>query len=94
MVIPKKDGTVRITINCERLNALVEMDGHPLPWVDGILDSLYKGKVFSIFDLNSAFHHIVADPDTAPLTAFCTPTQLFEFLRMPQGANASPRLGS
>lgn len=90
VVIPKKDGSVRITVNYKRLNALIEVDGQPLPRVDGILDSLYKGKVFSIFDLCSAFHQIVADPDTVPLTAFCTPTQLFEVLRMPQGANASP----
>ncbi|CAB1103607.1 unnamed protein product [Ectocarpus sp. CCAP 1310/34] len=76
------------TINVSTL--LVDLDGQPLPRVDGILDSLYTGKVFSIFDLNSAFHQIVCDEDTVPLTAFCTPTQLFEWLRMPQGANASP----
>ena len=62
---------MRITVNHKRLNALVEMDGQPLLRVDGILDSLYKGKVFSIFDLNSAFIQIVVDPDTVPLTAFC-----------------------
>ncbi|CAB1106230.1 unnamed protein product [Ectocarpus sp. CCAP 1310/34] len=90
VVIPKKDGSVRITVNYKRLNALVDLDGQPLPRVDGILDSLYTGKVFSIFDLDSAFHQIVCDEDTVPLTAFCTPTQLFEWLRMPQGANASP----
>ncbi|CAB1121588.1 unnamed protein product [Ectocarpus sp. CCAP 1310/34] len=90
VVIPKEDGSVRITVNYKRLNALVDLDGQPLPRVDGILDSLYTGKVFSIFDLNSAFHQIVCDEDAVPLTAFCTPTQLFEWLRMPQGANASP----
>ncbi|CAB1099587.1 unnamed protein product [Ectocarpus sp. CCAP 1310/34] len=90
IVIPKKDGSVRITVNYKRLNALVDLDGQPLPRVDGILDSLYTGKVFSIFDLNSAFHQIVCDEDTVPLTAFCTPTRLFEWLPMPQGANASP----
>ncbi|CAB1107752.1 unnamed protein product [Ectocarpus sp. CCAP 1310/34] len=90
VVIPKKDGSVRITVNYKRLNALVDLDGQPLPRVDGILDSLYTGKVFSIFDLNSAFHYIICDEDTVPPTAFCTPTQLFEWLRMPQGANASP----
>ncbi|CAB1114482.1 unnamed protein product [Ectocarpus sp. CCAP 1310/34] len=90
VAIPKKDGSVRITVNYKRLKALVDLDGQPLPRVDGILDSLYTGKVFSIFDLNSAFHQIVCDEDTVPLTAFCTPTQLFEWLRMPQGANASP----
>eukprot|EP00752_Nemacystus_decipiens_P004840 g4404.t1 len=40
VVIPKKDGSVRITVNYKGLNALVEMDGQPLPHVDGILDSL------------------------------------------------------
>ncbi|CAB1113095.1 unnamed protein product [Ectocarpus sp. CCAP 1310/34] len=86
---PQKDGSVRITVNYKRLNALVDLDGQPLPRVDDILDSLYIGKVFSIFDLNSVFHQIVCDEDTVPLTAFCTPTLLFEWLRMPQGANAS-----
>ncbi|CAB1111208.1 unnamed protein product [Ectocarpus sp. CCAP 1310/34] len=62
VVIPKKDGSVRITVNYKRLNALVDLDGQPLPRVD----------------------------DTVPPTAFCAPTQLFEWLRMPQGANASP----
>ncbi|CAB1106948.1 unnamed protein product [Ectocarpus sp. CCAP 1310/34] len=89
VVIPKKDGSVCITVNYKRLNALVDLDGQPLPRVDGILDSLYTGKVFSIFDLNSAFHQIVCDEETVPLTAFGTPAQLFEWLRMPQGANAS-----
>ncbi|CAB1115322.1 unnamed protein product [Ectocarpus sp. CCAP 1310/34] len=86
----RQDGSVRINVNYKSLNALVDLDGQPLTRVDGIWDSLYTGKVFSIFDLNSAFHQIVCDEDTVPLTAFCTPTHLFEWLRMPQGANASP----
>lgn len=47
-----------------------------------ILYSQYKGKVVSILYLNSVFHIIVNDPETVPLTAFCTHTQLFIFLRM------------
>ncbi|CAB1111666.1 unnamed protein product [Ectocarpus sp. CCAP 1310/34] len=89
VVIPKRDGSVRITVNYKRLNALVDLDGQPLPRVDGILDSLYNGQVFCIFDLSSAFHRIVCDEDTVPLTAFRTPTQLFEWLWTRQGANAS-----
>lgn len=41
----------------------------PLPRVDGILDSLYKGKIFSTFNFNFNVHPIVTDPDTIPLTA-------------------------
>lgn len=68
------------------------IDGNPLPRVDGILDSVCKIKFFSIFDFNSAIHQIVADRDTVPLDVFGTPTQLFEFLRIPQRANAWPSL--
>ena len=35
-------------------------------------------------------HQITIDKDTIPLTAFCTPTRLFEWLVMPQGSNAAP----
>lgn len=58
--------------------------------MNGILDTLYTGTTFSIFDPNSAFDLIVIDPGTVLLAAFCTPTQLFEILRTPQGADASP----
>ena len=41
-------------------------------------DSLGKSQVFSIFDLVSSFHQITAHKDTVPLTAFCTPTGLYQ----------------
>lgn len=76
VVVPRQDGSVRFTVHYKHL-----------PRVGEILDSLYKGKVFSVFDLNSAFHRIVIDPGIVPLTAFFTPRQLFGWLRMPQGPN-------
>ena len=36
------------------------------------------------------FHQITARKDAVPLTAFCTPTGLYEWLVMPQGSSASP----
>ena len=48
------------------------------------------GRVFSLFDLVSSFHQIKAHKDTVPLTAFCTPTGLYEWLVVPQGRSTSP----
>ena len=46
--------------------------------------------MFSLFNFVSSFHDITIDKDTIPLTAFCTPTRLFEGLAMPQGSSTSP----
>ena len=47
-------------------------------------------SVFSVFDLFSGFTQLTIHPDTIPLTAFCTPNGLYEWLRMPQGAAGAP----
>ena len=58
--------------------------------MDKVIDFLGSGWVFSLFDLVSSFHQIKAHKDTVPLTAFCTPTGLYERFVMPQGSSASP----
>ena len=58
--------------------------------MDQVLDSLGKGRVFSLFDLVSSFHQITAHKDTVPLTAFFTHTGVYKWLGMPQDSSASP----
>ena len=90
MVIPKKSRGARITVNYRKLNQISKLSQLPIPCVDQVLDSLGSGRVFSLFDLVSSFHQTKAHKDTVPLTAFCTPTGLYEWLVMPQGSSASP----
>ena len=78
VAIPKKDGGIRITINYKKLNAISSLGQLPIPRVDEVLDSLGKGRIFSLFDMVSSCHQIAIDKDTIPLTAFCTPDRLFE----------------
>ena len=90
VVVPKKSGGVRITVNYKKLNKIGSLSQLPIPRVDQVLNSLGKGRVFSLFDLVASFHQITAHKDTVPLTAFCTPTGLDEWLVMPQGSSALP----
>ena len=55
-----------------------------------MLDTLGGGSVFSVFELFSGFTQSTIHPDTIPLTAFCTPNGLYEWLRMPPGAAGAP----
>ena len=89
VVVPKKSGGLRIAINYQRLNKVSSMSQLPVPRVDEILTKLNKGNIFSLFDFTGSFHQIPVHPDTIPLTAFATPTRLFEWLRMPMGASQS-----
>ena len=54
VVIPKKSGGVRITVNYKKLNKISSLSQLPIPRVDQVLDSLSKGRVFSLFDLFSS----------------------------------------
>ena len=83
--VPKKSGGIRITANYQKLNKVTEIPQIAIPRVDDVLDTLGGGSVFSVFDLSSGFTRLIIHPDINPLTAFCTPNGLYEWLRMPQG---------
>ena len=89
VVIPKKPGGVRITVNYMKFYQISSLSQLPIPREDQVLDSLGKGRVFSQFDLVSLIHQITAHKDTVPLTAFSTPEGLYEWIVMPQGSSAS-----
>ena len=90
VVIPKTSGGLKITVNYLKLNQISKLSQLPIPPVDLVLDSLGSGRVFSLFDLVSSFNQIKAHEDTVPLTAFCTPTGLYEWPVMPQGSSGLP----
>ena len=73
-----------------KLNKVTEIPQIAIPRVDEVLDTLGGGSVFSVFDLFSGFTQLTIHPETIPLTAFCTPNGLYEWLRMPQGAAGAP----
>ena len=78
VVIPKKSGDIRITVNYKKLNKLSILGQLPIPRVDEVLDRLSTGRIFSLLDLVFFLHQITVHKGTIPLTAFCTLTRLFE----------------
>ena len=90
VVVPKRDGSIRITVNYKRLNAVSIVDKYPLPRIDDLIDTLGSGKVYSTFDLMSGFFQVAIDPSSVEMTAFITPRGLYEWKVMPQGHAGSP----
>ena len=83
---PQKVHKKRLCIDYSRtVNLYTELDAYPLPRIDDMVNELAKYKVFSTFDLKSAYHQIpIVDADKK-FTAFEANGGLYQFCRLPFG---------
>ena len=92
VVVPKKNGTVRICVDLKMLNENVLREIHPLPKVDETLALLSGATCFSKLDANSGFWQIPLSADARLLTTFLTPYGRFCFNKLPFGVSCAPEL--
>ena len=50
MVVPKKNGKIRICVDYRKLIADTVIDGFPLPFTYGILDAVAGHEIYSFWD--------------------------------------------
>ena len=85
VVVPKKNGKIRVCADYRELNKVTIKDSWPLPNIEASLASLAKQTLFSVIDCKEAYFTIPLDKDSIPKTPICTQFGLYEFLRMPYG---------
>ena len=90
VIVPKKDGGIRMCVDYRRLNAVTTRDRFPLPRVDDTIDALHGSVFFSIFDLYSGYHQILVSPKHQFKTAFICEWGQYEFVRMSFGLSNAP----
>ena len=89
VVVPKKNGSVRICVDLKPLNSSVLREIHPLPTVEDILAQLSGAKVFSKLDANSGFWQIPLTEESRLLTTFITPYGRYCFNKLPFGISSA-----
>jgi hypothetical protein len=50
VVIPKKNGKLRIYVDFRKLNATMKKDPFPLPFIDEVLNTVVGCEAFSFLD--------------------------------------------
>ena len=69
----------------QTINLFTELDAYPLPRIEDMVNKLSQYKVFSTFDLKSAYHQIPLRESETKFTAFEALGDLYEFVVLPFG---------
>ena len=92
VVVPKKNGSIRICVDLKPFNTSVLCEVHPLPSVDDTLAQLSGAKVFSKLDANSGFWQVPLSRSSHLLTTFITPFGRYCFNKLPFEIASAPEV--
>jgi hypothetical protein len=95
VMVPKKNGNMRMCINFIELNKASPKDPYPLPRIDIIIDQAASCEMLNLLDCFPEYHQVWMQREDKAKTGFTTPFGIFSFVRMPEGlCNAGPTFNS
>ena len=92
VLVKKKDGSLRLTVDYREINKIVQNVQPTLPHIEESIAKLYKNKYFTSIDLSSAYWQVPLKPESMQYTAFAGNQKLWEFRVLPMGLSISPSL--
>ena len=90
VVVPKKNGKLRVCINLKKVNAATIRDHYPLPITDHVIERVAGAEAYNFLDGFSGYNQISIDPKDQHKMAFESKQGTSTYKVMPFGlTNAS-----
>jgi hypothetical protein len=85
VLVPQKNGKMRMCIDFTDLNKARKKDPFSLPRIDVSVDKATGCKHFSLLDYFSGYHQIWLNKEDEEKTSFTTPFETYCYTRMSEG---------
>jgi len=85
VVVPKKEGKIRVCVDFKHLNRASPKDNFPLPHIDMLVDNAARSSTYSFMDGFSGYNQIKMAQEDKEKTTFVTPWGTFCYKVMPFG---------
>ena len=88
-IVPKPDGSLRVTLDARSVNKAIQSSNLPIPRQEDIKAKLSGATVFSKLDFRSAFWQLELHPDSRYLTVFSVNNKLYRYKRLVMGIKSA-----
>ncbi|CAB3996481.1 Transposon Ty3-G Gag-Pol poly [Paramuricea clavata] len=92
VVIPKKDGEIRLCIDMRMANQAIQRERHPTPTVDNLIHKLNGATIFTKLDLRSGYHQLSLAEESRHITTFVTHKGLYRYKKLNFGTNSASEI--
>ena len=92
VVVPKKQGGVRLCIDMREANKAIGREKHPMPTLDDLISDLNGATTFTKLDMSQAYHQLELDEASRYITTFSTHVGLRRYKRLLFGVNAASEI--
>ena len=72
VIVPKRDGDIRITIDMRVANQAIKRERHSIPTVEEIVQEMNEACHFSKLEISSGYHKLELDAASREITNFST----------------------
>ena len=90
MIVPKKNGKLRVCVDYRKLNAVTKVDPFLLPFTESILEAVAGHEIYTLMDGYSGYNQIMIALEDQLKTSFITEYGAFAYRVMPFGLMCAP----